>query len=145
MPDLTITLTIGVGVILGIVVKLGLAILKSYRSRARTRWKEADSSVKRTRHRLRQLWADVNNMAGNRDDVLVELGKAVPALKQVEDAMVAARRACEDIDREREQLTVKDLNSGLDAHSSSTSRLGVVWKLVGDKLEPDGGDRERDS
>lgn len=81
-------------------------------------------------------------MAGNRDDVFVELGKAVPALKQVEDAIVAARRVCEDIDREREQRGITGLASGLDA-TDNTSRLGVVWKLVGENLEPNDEDREQ--
>ena len=133
MPDLTITLTVGVaGIVLGIV---RLAV-RGYRSRAGTRWKKAESSVKQTRRRVHELWTDVNGMAGNRDDVFVELGKAVPALQKVEDAIVAARRLCEDIDREREQRSItEDLASGLDA-DGNTSRLGVVWKLVEDNLEP---------
>ena len=89
---------------------------------------------------MRELWADVNSMAGNRDDVFVELGKAGPALKKVEDSIVAARRVCEDIDREREQRGITDLTSGLDA-DGNTSRLGVIWKLVGKNLEPRDEDR----
>ena len=109
MPDLTITLTVGAGIFLGI----ARLVVKGYRRRAGMRWNRVESSVKQTRRRTRELWADVNSMAGNRDDVFVELGKAGPALKKVEDSIVAARRVCEDIDREREQRGITDLTSGL--------------------------------
>lgn len=139
MPDLTITITVGAGIVLGIL----RLVVKGYRSRADTRWKRAASSVKQTRRRIRELWVDVNNLAGNRDGVFAELGKAGPALKQVEDAIVAARRVCEDIDREREQRGITDLAPGLDPDGNA-SRLGVVWKLVEENLEPrDEGDREQ--
>ena len=118
-----------VAMLANIATRLGFAKLEGLAVRAR--WSRAESSIKTARKRVHEVLADVNTMAGNRDDVLVRLAGAGPELRKAEEAVVAARRECEDIDRRREQGEIGD---------GTPSRLQSIWDLVEKSGDNEQGD-----
>lgn len=95
-------------------------------------WVKAESSLKHARIHVRELWKRVEGMPGNRDDVFAELAKVTPRLHEAEEALIAARRACEDIDRQKERLS-----------AVGDPRLAEIWKLHA-KQQITGGEEQGD-
>ena len=121
--DPTFNVTLGIGA----VVRACRAIGAKLGYRPSPSWKMTEASIRHAQEQVAQLWKDVREMPGNRDDVYAVLASAHPRLKEAEDAVVKARRACEDIDRERKH---SDLIPDGDF-----PRLGAVWKTIDEKLE----------
>ena len=120
------------GVSLIIPVSKVITFLRSILRGSERPWVNAESSVKRARIHVRELWKRVEGMPGNRDDVFAALAKVTPRLHEAEEALVAARRACEDIDREKERLS-----------AVGDPRLAEIWKLHA-KQQITGGEEEGD-
>ena len=106
------------GVSLTISVSKVIAFLRSIFRGAERPWVNAESSLKHARMRVSELWKRVDGMPGNRDDVFAALAKVTPRLHEAEEALIAARRACEDIDRKKERLS-----------AAGDPRLAEIWKL----------------
>ena len=106
------------GVSLIIPVNRVVTFLRSILGGSKRPWVNAESSVRHARLRVRELWKRVEGMPGNRDDVFAALAQITPRLHEAEEALIAARRACEDIDREKERLS-----------AVGDPRLAEIWKL----------------
>ena len=117
------------GVSLAVSARLLLNLLR--RVFSRSPWRAAESSVKHARLGVGRLWKQVEQMPGDRSDVFAALGRVAPLLIRAEEALIAARRASEDIDR-RKELTEGDPN------------LNLVWKFTGEQqqLPRDDGEQE---